>query len=380
MNNNNNKTLGVGVIGSGFMGKAHAWAFGNVARFFPNLPIPILRILADVPAERAAEAARHLGFQESTDDWKALIHHPDVDIVSITTPNRLHAPMAFEAIQAKKVVYCEKPLATTLDDAIKMTNAAEKAGVITMVGFNYLRNPMMITAKEIIQSGEIGEITGYRGIHSEGFMADAAPYNWRCEKDQYGGALGDIGSHALATARFLLGEFDSVCGKLDTIHTTRPTLDGQTKSVSIDDQVNALVRFTNHNFTGIITSSWLATGWEMHHGFEICGTKGSIIFDQARFNELHLYKANQKTGRKGFTTIAAGPEHGDYGAFCPAGGHQIGFNDLKTLEVKKLLESIQNNQQTDASFKDALTIVRVSEAIAVSSHENRWVNLNEIRS
>lgn len=376
----NKSTLGVGVIGSGFMGKAHALAFGNVGRLFPLQQKPILKMMADIPIERAIEAANRLCFEQATADWRDLIHHKDIDIVSVTTPNILHAPMALEAIEARKVIYCEKPLATTLDDAIKMTNAAEKAGVITMVGFNYLHNPMMITAREIIKGGEIGEVTGYRGIHSEGFMSDAAPYNWRCEKDQYGGALGDIGSHALATARFLLGEFDSVCGKLDTIHTSRPTADGKSKPVSVDDQVNTLVRFADYDFTGVITSSWLATGWEMHHGFEICGTKGSLIFDQARFNELHLYKSNQEKGRKGFTTIVAGTDHGNYGAFCPASGHQLGFNDLKVLEVKKLLECIEQKKQTGANFRDALTIVRISEAIATSSKENRWVNINEIRS
>lgn len=373
-------TLGVGVIGSGFMGKAHAWAFGNVARFFPLKQEPILKILADIPLDKAKIAAKQLGFEEGTDDWKSLIHNSDIDIVSITTPNNLHTPMALEAIDAKKIVYCEKPLATNLNDAIKMTKAAEQAGIITMVGFNYLRNPMMVTAKEIIQSGEIGEITGYRGIHSEGFMADAAPYTWRCEKDQFGGALGDIGSHALATARYLLGELNSVCGKLDTIYTSRPTSDGGSKSVSTDDQVNALIRFKDHNFTGVVTSSWLATGWEMHHGFEICGSKGSLIFDQARFNELQIYKGDQKTGRRGFTTIMAGPEHKGYGEFCPAGGHQIGFNDLKTLEVRKLMECIEKNKQTDFTFRDALTIVRISEAISISSQENRWVDLEEIPS
>lgn len=370
--------LGIGIIGSGFMGKAHAWAFGCVAHYFSLQHTPVLKLLADIPFEKAQQAAEQLGFEKATDDWKELVHSPDVDIVSITTPNKLHAKMALEAIKAKKIIYCEKPLATNLSDAIHMTQAAEQAGIITMVGFNYLRNPMMVTAKEIIQSGEIGEITGYRGIHSEGFMADAAPYNWRCEKDQFGGALGDIGSHALATARYLLGEFDAVCGKLDTLYPTRNTPEGETKSVFTDDQVNALIHFENYDFTGVLTSSWLATGWQMHHGFEISGSKGSLIFDQARFNELKLYKANQNANRRGFTTLTAGPEHGEYGAFCPAPGHQLGFNDLKTLEVKKLLECVSTGRQTDANFRDALTIVRISEALLKSSNENRWVKINEI--
>ncbi|QNT78476.1 Gfo/Idh/MocA family protein [Entomobacter blattae] len=372
-------TLGVGVIGSGFMGKIHAWAFGSVGRIFALQQKPVLSMMADISAAAAARAANQLSFERSTGDWRELVHSPDVDIVSIATPNIYHAPMALEAIKAGKYVYCEKPMATTLRDALEMTRLAEEEGVITIVGFNYLRNPMIRLARDIIESGEIGEPTGYRGVHSEGFMADKnQPYTWRCEKKNAGGATSEIGSHVLATARYLLGDIDEVCGQMDTIYHTRPAADGSQREVNIDDQMNCLVKFKKYGFTGTLTASWLATGRAMHHGFELSGSKGSMVFDQSRFNELQLYKADQRGGRKGFTRIELGPEHGDYGAFCLASGHQLGFNDLKILEVKKLLDCIATGRQTDLSFRDALQVTRVSEAIARSSEEGCWVEMTEI--
>ena len=202
-------SIGVGLIGSGFMGRAHALAFRSVGGVFPLAAQPRLEMLADIPEQRAVEAARALGFARATHDWRALVGDPEVGLVAITTPNLMHAPMALAAIEAGKHVYCEKPLATTLADAIAMTRAAEAAGIVTMVGFNYLKNPMMTIAREIVRSGEIGEVTGFRGVFAEDFMSDpAASFSWRCERRQAGGALADIGSHLIALSRFLLGEVE----------------------------------------------------------------------------------------------------------------------------------------------------------------------------
>ncbi len=166
--------VGIGLIGSGFMGRAHALAFRNVGGVFPLARQPRLELLADHSEQHAAAAAASLGFRRATGDWTALVQDPAVDIVAIATPNRLHAPMALAAIAAGKHVYCEKPLATTLADAIAMTRAAASAGIDTVVGFNYLKNPLIATAREIVRSGEIGTVTGFRGIHAEDFMADPA--------------------------------------------------------------------------------------------------------------------------------------------------------------------------------------------------------------
>ena len=372
-------TLGIGLIGSGFMGRAHALAFRAAPGVFPLRQAPVLELLADASETRARDAAAAFGFRRATSDWNALVADGEVDIVAIATPNRLHAPMALEAIRHRKHVYCEKPLATTLDDAIAMTRAAKAAGIVTMVGFNYLKNPMIETAREIVRSGEIGELTGYRGIHAEDFMADPeAPYSWRCEPDEAGGALADIGSHAIAMARYLLGEVDSVCGRLDTIHASRPASDGERREVKVDDQASMLVRFRDHPFTASVSASWLASGRDMQLAFELSGTKGAVVFTQERFNELQLFRTGGERGRRGFTTINAGPAHGSYAAFCPAPGHQIGFNDLKTIEVRRLLDAVAIGLPTDAGFSEALEVTRVMEAVRHSSASGRWVALADI--
>ncbi len=371
--------LGIGLIGSGFMGRAHALAFRNVGGVFPLDRQPRLELLADHPEERAVAAAASLGFRRATGDWTALVRDPAVDVVAIATPNRLHAPMALAAIAAGRHVYCEKPLATTLDDAIAMTRAATAAGVVTMVGFNYLKNPLIATAREIVRSGEIGTVTGFRGIHAEGFMADPeAPFSWRCEPEEAGGALADIGSHILSLARYLLGEVESVCGRLDTIHAERPLPGGGRRAVSVDDQASMMVRFREHPFTASLSTSWLGSGRDMQLAFELTGTRGALCFTQERFNELRLYRAGAEAGRGGFTTVNAGPAHADYAAFCPAPGHQLGFNDLKTIEVRRLLDAVAGRAPSDMDFAGALAIARAIEAIRLSSAQERWVALDEI--
>jgi predicted dehydrogenase len=374
------KDLGVGLIGSGFMGRAHALAFRMVGGVFDLPAQPRLEILADANRELAANAAASLGFARSTDDWRSLVTDPMVDIVAITTPNALHKPMSLAAIAAGKHVYCEKPLATSVADAKEMTEAAEAKGVVTLVGFNYLRNPVIRLAKEIVDSGEIGTITSFRGIHAEDFMADpSVPYNWRCDPANAGGALADIGSHITSMARYLVGDIEAVCGQLHTQYRQRPsaTNPGEMRDIKVDDQANILVRFAG-GIPGTITANWIATGRKMQLAFELYGTKGSLEFTQDRFNELKLYAAGQTKGRDGFKLINSGPSHPDYGAFCPASGHQIGFNDLKVIEVKTLIDAIAGRGQTYPDFREAWTIARTLEAATRSSQEGRWVNVSEI--
>jgi len=366
--------LRIGLVGSGFMGRAHAMAFTAAGRTF-DLPVePVLDLIADRSDAVAAQAAATLGFARSTGDWRDVVNDRAIDLVAIATPNLLHAPIALAAIAAGKPVYCEKPLATTLAEARSMTEAAEAAKLPTAVGFTYLYNPMIALAREIVQSGEIGAVTAFRGIHAEDFMASAeAPYNWRCEPDQAGGALADIGSHIIAMARHLVGEIAAVSGRLDTVHRERrDAISGAMRAVTIDDQMDALVRFAG-GASGTLSASWIASGRKMGLAFEISGTKGGLSFTQERFNELRLYRAGDKR-LGGFTTIEAGPEHGDYGAFCPAGGHQIGYNDLKTIEVKAALDAALGRPSAAKDFREALRVDEVADAIRRSSREGRWMD------
>jgi predicted dehydrogenase len=217
-------------------------------------------------------------------------------------------------------------------------------------------------------------VTAFRGIHAEDFMASAdAPFNWRCEPDQAGGALADIGSHIIAMAQHLVGDIASVSGRLHTAYPTRRDAQGIDRAVTVDDQMDAVVEFSD-GATGTLSASWIASGHKMGLAFEISGTRGSIGFTQEQFNELKLYRSGP--GRtNGFTTICAGPEHGDYGAFCPAPGHQIGYNDLKTIEAKAAVEAAAGLPSAAKSFADALAVERVADAIRRSHAGKGWVGL-----
>ena len=166
------KEIGIGLIGTGFMGKAHAIAYRTALSAFPDIPAPRLVAVADVNADAAQKAAHQYGFETASGDWRQLIANPAVQAVSITTPNTLHKEIALAAIAAGKHVHCEKPLSPTLAESLDMMVAAEAKGVCTQVGFNYIKNPLLKLARQMIEAGELGEITGFRGIHAEDYMHD----------------------------------------------------------------------------------------------------------------------------------------------------------------------------------------------------------------
>lgn len=372
--------IGIGLIGTGFMGKCHALAFRAVGAVFAEVSPPRLELLADVDPGVTEAAARAFGFARWTTDWQALVADPAVDVVAITTPNFLHQKMAMAAIAAGKHVYCEKPLALDLAGARAMTAAAAAAGVRTLVGYNYLHNPATRLAREIILSGEIGEVVHFRGNHFEDYMADPmAPYGWRCRKATAGaGAIADLGSHVISLARHLVGEIAEVSGALQTVITERPLPGepGRTAPVEVDDQAQALVRFAD-GAAGTLEASWIASGRKMALAYEITGSKGALAFDQERLNELRLFTFGNRR-LDGFRTILIGPEHPPYGAFCPAPGHQLGFNDLKIIEVKLLLDAIAGKAPPEPDFAAATRIAQVVEAILRSAAERRWVRLDEL--
>jgi predicted dehydrogenase len=368
-------TIGIGLIGSGFMGRSHAIAFRAAPGIFDLNAAPVLEILADIDNATATRAARAFGFARATGDWQALVRDPAVQLVDITAPNVWHKPMALAAIAAGKHVYCEKPLAANAADAQAMAAAAKAAGVQTFVGFNYLKNPMIAFARELIQGGEIGEIISFRGLHAEDYMADPEQHwSWRLDPAGGAGVVADLGSHILSIARFLCGDIVEVTGQLVTVVKQRPVAPGaiQTRPVEVDDQARALLRFAS-GATGSIEASWVARGRKMSLGFEVTGSKGSIAFDQERMNEIQLYTTGQTPGREGFRTILSGPDHPNYRAFCPAPGHHLGFNDMKTIEVKAILDSLAGGAPFLPDFAEAARIQATVDAIVKSAEERRWV-------
>ena len=367
--------LRIGLIGSGFMGKAHAFGYTNAARVF-DLPYELeLHTLADVTDEAAAKAAAALGFARSTADWRALASDPDIDVVNVTAPNALHKSMALAAIAVGKHVYCEKPLAPLASDAREMAEAAETAGVKTQVGFNYLCNPMLTLAREMIVGGELGEIRGYRGVHAEDYMSDAdGPFTFRHDPIG-GGALADIGSHALATAEFLMGpavgRIVKVMGDCVTMIGERPDGRGGRRRVEVDDIGRAFLRFES-GATGSIEGAWIATGRKMQHDFEVYGSKGALAFTQERFNEINFFSTGDRRGRQGFRRIEAAPDHPPYGLFCVAAGHQLGFNDLKAIEVAGFLDALAGRRLEPFNFRAGERIQTLVETIHASSREGAW--------
>lgn len=367
------KKLRIGLIGTGFMGKTHVFGLTLAPKIFA-LDMDIeLRAVADISEEAGQRAAAAFGFARGTGNWRDLIADPEIDVINITAPNALHKQMALAAIAAGKHVYCEKPLAPLAVDALEMTEAAEAKGVRTQVGFNYLCNPMMALARQMIEAGELGEIRGYRGLHAEDYMADAgAPYSFRHDAAG-GGALADIGSHALATAEFLLGPIAEVMGDCVTVISERND-NGSVRAVEVDDIGRAFLRFAN-GASGSIEGNWIATGRKMQHDFEVYGSAGALHFSQERFNELHFYSSADRTGRHGFRRIEAGPEHAPYGNFCVAPGHQLGFNDLKAIEVAGFVGAIAGSTPEPFNFRQGLRIQTLVETIRQSSLERRWLAL-----
>lgn len=373
-------TIRIGLIGSGFIGKAHALAYTTAPAVFDLSDEVRLEMLADIDGPTAASAASSLGFARSTGDWRELVADPDVDVVDITTPNHLHEEMALAAIAAGKHVYCEKPLAPTVAAARRMTEAAEAAGVSTLVGFNYLKNPITALAKEIIDGGEIGDVFGYRGTHFEDYMLDPDTLvnAWRLDPAAGDGVSGDLGSHAISMARYLVGDIVSLVADRHTITRERPFgSGGAMERIEVADALRATVEFAT-GARGTIEASWMAPGRKHTIAAEVWGTKGSVSFDFERLNELQLYTTGQTRGREGFTTILAGPAHQDFAAFVPAPGHQLSFNDLKTIEIRDLVEGLSGGSSPWPDFREAMEVQRAVDACIMSDRTRSWVDIADV--
>src|SRR5690349_1725274 len=219
------KRVNVGLIGAGFMGKAHSLAYAAMPMYFwPPPAMPVRRVIADISEEAAAEAARRFGFESSVGDWRSVVEDKSVDVIDIAVPNDMHPQIAIAAAEAGKHIICEKPLARTSAEARAMRDAVAKAGVIHMVAFNYRRTPAVAMAKKLITEGAIGEIRNFRATYLQDWSADPnSPLSWRFQRTVAGsGALGDIATHALDFARYLVGEFSAVNAVLSTWIPERP--------------------------------------------------------------------------------------------------------------------------------------------------------------
>lgn len=354
--------LGVALIGTGFMGKCHALAWRNVAATFGGAH-PRLEVLCDVPGDKAQAFAQQFGFARATADWRAAVNDPAVDVVSITTPNGTHREMAEAALAAGKHVWLEKPMALTLADAEAMADAAAaRPGLATMLGYNYLRSPAFQAAVRLVQGGEIGTPRAFRGVYDEDYAADPdLPWSWRHTLAGGGlGALGDLGCHLVSQMVALMGPVAEVTAITDIAHPTRPSPEGP-RPVENEDSALAILRFAS-GAQGSFVTSRVARGRKCRLQWEVHGTRGTLVFDQENMNELWLHRA----GEAGFTRHLTGPDQPDFAAFCPAPGHNFGFNEQKVVEARDLLAAIAGGQVTGPDFAAGLRIERIIHAMAAS--------------
>ena len=368
-------SIGIGLIGTGYMGKCHALAWTGVKAVFGDGPRPSLVHLADVTGDIARQKADEFGFAKATGDWRELIADPEVEVVSVTTPNAFHAEMAIAALEAGKHVWCEKPMAVSLADAERMAAAARASGRVAILGYNYIQNPLIRQIGTILAEGTIGTVNHVRLEMDEDFMADPeALFYWKSEASSGYGALDDFGVHPLSLLQVLFGRPTRVLAHLSKPYADRPTADGTRRAVETFDIASVLLDLGN-GISGVMALDRSAWGRKGRIALQIFGSKGTIVFDQERMNELQLYVSTGKSTEQGFRTILAAPQHAPYDRFIPAPGHGLGFNDLKLIECHELLKRIAGEPARVIDFDTGLGIERTVHAMAQSHRERRWIDL-----
>ncbi|MER8589989.1 MULTISPECIES: Gfo/Idh/MocA family oxidoreductase [unclassified Mesorhizobium] len=385
------RTLNVAMIGGGFMGKAHALAYAAMPMFFwPAPAIPVCKVVVDVTDALADEGRRRYGFEESSSDWRAVVKRPDIDVVDIVTPNDSHAAIAIAAAEAGKHIICEKPLARGGDEAKTMLDAVKKAGVIHMVAFNYRRTPAVALARQYIEEGRIGKILNFRGTYLQDWSADPdSPLSWRFQKKIAGsGSIGDIGTHVVDLARYLVGEIAEVSALVRTYNKTRPIQRGNLDrlgaaekntgaawaEVDVDDEVVTLLKFAD-GAIGSLEATRNAYGRNNFITFEIHGTKGSIAFNYERRDELQVMFADDPADARGFRTVYSGPAH-PYGAgLWPIPALGIGYSETKIVECFDFFSAIASGRQPSPNFEDGYKTERVADALIESGESGLWTTV-----
>ena len=374
------------------MGQTHADSYRRAGTLYRNLPrTPVLYAVAEQNDQLAEQARGRLGFQKAYGDWRKLIEDPEVDVVDITTPNHLHVEPALAALEAGKHVYCEKPMAVKVEDAQRMAAAAKKASGKTLVAFNNIKTPAALVAKQIIERGEIGELTRFRGRFDQGFFNDPdLPWSWRCSRELAGtGALGDLGAHAVSVAQFLMGDVTEVSAQsqiffkerpvasLDTGYSSKAGADAKKRAVENEDQIQSLVKFES-GAAGVIEASRICAGRVFGIFWEISGTEGTIYNNGERFNELQVFRMGEEKRDRGFKTIYCGsqvPQYAGFFGFDFAGGG-LGYFDVRVIEIYELIHGIEGNRGCFPDFAFGARNQEILEAMDESTRSGRsgsWV-------
>jgi predicted dehydrogenase len=379
--------LGVAVVGFGWMGRVHTQAYARVAHHFPQLPLrpELVTVVEEVPG-RAEEAARQFGFASTARDWREVAADPRIRAVSITAPNFLHREIGVAMAEAGKHIWIEKPVGLTAADARAVADAAARAGVQGTVGFNYRNAPAVEAARELIAAGRIGKVTHIRirlfsdyAAHPEGALT------WRYERERGGsGVLGDLASHGVDLARFLLGDLASLTADTAIFvpERARPTgataghsraAGGELGPVENEDYVNCLLRFAS-GARGVLEACRVSVGEQNNYGFEIHGTEGALFWDFRRMGELGVSSGDAYQDQS-VHTLFVGPGHGAYGAFQPGSANAMGYDDLKVVEAHNFLRSIAEGTPYGTTLADAVHSATALDAMSRSAASGAWVHL-----
>jgi predicted dehydrogenase len=381
------KQLNIGLIGYQFMGKAHSNAYRQVGRFF-DLPYEVnMHTLCGRNAEAVTKAAENFGWANVETDWRKVVNNPEIDVIDVSTPGNTHAEIAIAAAEAGKAVFCEKPIGNTLEEAQRMLDAVKKAGVPNAVFHNYRKAPAVALAKKLISEGRLGTLYHIRATYLQDRIADTNfPLVWRLQKEIAGsGTHGDINAHIIDLGRHLVGEFDEVNGYLHTFVKQRP-LAGEIDDklgakasdkmgeVTVDDAAMFLAKFKN-GALGTFEASRFAVGRKNYNRFEINGSKGSLVFNLERMNELEFYDNTTPTETAGFTLIqATAGEHPYAGRYWPA-AHIIGYEHTFINLLADAFTNMAEGKPIEPDFVDGFENQRVLDAVERSSDTRSWVSL-----
>ena len=368
----------VGIVGAGFMGRAHSNAYIDVAHFFDLPQVPRMQAACDTNETCLRPFADRFGWQSLETSWEKLVERDDIDLIDICTSNATHLPIAVAAAKAGKHILCEKPIARNATEARAMLEAARNAGVIHMVAHNYRRVPAIALAKSLIERGEIGQIVHFNAVYYQDWQSDpAAPFVWRNDAAVSGtGVHGDLNAHIVDLARYLVGEIESVSGAKEIFIKERQTPEGQIRPVTSEDSAFFLARFRN-GALGSFLATKVATGFKNYLRLEVCGTQGSFTFNLERLNELEFFSRKDDALTQGFRTILVTENQHPYlDAWWPP-GHIIGWEHTFIHEVRDMLVAIANKQPVHPDFYDGLRCQLVLDSVMQSFATQEWVSVPE---
>ena len=373
------KEIRIGLVGSGWMGKAHSSALADAQMLFgPEYGVAAFEIVADANEAAAKAAQQKIGFRRVTTDWHEVVADPNVDLVDIATPNAFHYEVAKAALENGKHVYCEKPLSISADESKELAALAAQKGVVNYVGFNNTMNPANAYVRELVQSGALGKIMRFTGTYDQDQLLDEnLPITWRHVDKLAGcGALGDLGSHLLSISQFIMGDIQAVNAMKTTVFPKRPKAagSGELADVENEDIMTFMAEYAS-GAIGTIACSRVATGRKNYLCYEIQGTKGSVRYDLERMGEVQVYFQDDEERDRGFRTVLLNPKMKGYAAFQPAGGISIAYNDMKILEVHELFSALTQGTPYACDFAFGYKIDRTVSAVLESAAKRAWVTV-----